>query len=1857
MAEQQKQMSLSEALDLLKSNLDLLSSAEIKQAKEIINREGTPADKAYINKTDTHFVNRVLSNKKEDNALTVEQLNLVPDMIGTSSLSNEDKVNALGKWKTLSENSLADIVADKGENIDPTAFDDIVELADKIYSENSDAKSRVVVTVEKAKKIYDDENGLSNPKVTPEVLDANLAAFEDIQAKLSSAEEKAPELAESEIIFSNLSSFDEHGKPIDIAEDMMDATWQEVRQEVMVNPEFARASKEEQAKIVLDKFKAAARASAFNLIMASENEGNAPEFAQKIQSEIKSGKTNAEVKSFIQGLSKNTLSSKLSSVLSKFEKVTSGVKLSQSEKVQISHKSFMANLASLSVKLDGFSARLGQKFGNIPVVKKYNDKVTAWADRVQAKHPSFKWWRMAGKVAAKVAPSLAMTGAVMLTVGSGIALPVAAVAAAYRFRRGTKRFLSDFHEKGKEAEARGEKLSLRQYWKSSSTQDKLKVGGALLATIGLGSFALLHVDDVVDTVSNVADASDSVSNTVETAAHITEVSQTAESAAPLVDASVYEAAGTVGRQVQMAGGGVMGAVAAGLGFQQFRTYYGSLSAAEKKKLQKRLGIGAGVALLGVAAVYTAYKIYDNNETANINDLIGQMTGENPKTPENIGFDRALRATAGMAVHNPGTYLEGVKLPEGFSLPEGKTLADLTPKESMELINSLDDEGKKQLLFNIMKEHDADEPKELLDLVLDNEIAANPEKVNSLFDRLNSLGQLQAEDGKEITQDVKNSLIKQFIIGKENVDLTYNNVDATINMPKVNTLDDVAALADKLETMKAVADNREAFDAYIGSWKDIAGDELNDQNIVEKMIAKGVKTLDELKEIILNEKIEALSKNNDYSAYKAKLNLSDEEFKSAFNEHKLSSLDSIRNYTVTQSVNLLDAEQLQSVLNTSHANGLVTDEMLPYANNDIEGDETRVAFADLTEEQQKDVLKAVINADNGNGDAIKDVADLQAHIKDLELDKAIEGMEGKADIAKELGIEGSGENGAVTDEDIKDYMDNNELDNVEALQAEANLHKEITALPEAEKEALATHLGINKDELADGQTLENEIRSQMKAKEFATLAEAQADKALTDELTTLDGENDGLTTAYKDNLAKLGYSSDAHGVEVDDVKSFMKEHNLTTKAELDAYIAEQTAPATLTDEQINLLGAETNGVKVELPQLDENNNPVVGEDGKPVLSDKTADVKSALEGLKENGKYENITRHDIEEALKAKGLSDEEVKQAVAKLQEAKVMAAPVASQEEVVSNDGTTPVVATDLSQINGEWKLNYHTPEGYDQARFERLNQFKGSSEQAEFHRRYLYEECFKDAEGKPMSADQVIAKVKDLDGKGLLEGKPAEMNAQEYLYSRNMLRSYVGGITNGNLKNYLAEAKISKEQWDSILNGTASKETVDAIFKTNLGPHAARLLMDKDINCEMKLTVSQQAIVHRGIATLNWDKTDEFSNEKIGYYKGPGSVSYDENPYKVYNKNLNHAGMSIDCETQDVHGKGAYGPGGASRVRIENDAAPASNPVPNNEEIELPAPQTGVKLNFGYNNIAEFQETTQSAGSGATFYYNQEHSNVTGTPLKLFKPGEERSGSEYLYYDEKNHLYKVYSEGGRTTEPMRVGSVKLDDNGNVIKVKSAVVEMREGGTVETPVEPYAPSDEAVNARIAELREKGYQETNGIYHVSEAGRTRYFYPTSKGLVQMNVDESTGKVNSFIRSYEDFDRAPNLPKEEQEAVYKAAQERLSVMRNATVDSANLTEYHNRVFDIVSAKDWNLYEAHTVKGSDMLVMKAEHGAIIFDNGGPKYMHEGNISQETYQADMAKAQKAFEAYNKAKETSQTATHQQFNQLWNKKNGHSY
>lgn len=137
--------------------------------------------------------------------------------------------------------------------------------------------------------------------------------------------------------------------------------------------------------------------------------------------------------------------------------------------------------------------------------------------------------------------------------------------------------------------------------------------------------------------------------------------------------------------------------------------------------------------------------------------------------------------------------------------------------------------------------------------------------------------------------------------------------------------------------------------------------------------------------------------------------------------------------------------------------------------------------------------------------------------------------------------------------------------------------------------------------------------------------------------------------------------------------------------------------------------------------------------------------------------------------------------------------------------------------------------------------------------------------------------------------------MTAADYLYHRNMLKEYIGIRDNQDLSNELNRAGVTQEQWNELIkNGTGDKALVDKLFATKLGGHAARLLIDLDIECK-EVNDVQKAVIHRGLATINMDPNDAHSGGKIGYYKGADSIAFADNTYTGAGV---HRHQSIDCD-----------------------------------------------------------------------------------------------------------------------------------------------------------------------------------------------------------------------------------------------------------------------------------------------------------------------------------------------------------------------
>lgn len=191
-----------------------------------------------------------------------------------------------------------------------------------------------------------------------------------------------------------------------------------------------------------------------------------------------------------------------------------------------------------------------------------------------------------------------------------------------------------------------------------------------------------------------------------------------------------------------------------------------------------------------------------------------------------------------------------------------------------------------------------------------------------------------------------------------------------------------------------------------------------------------------------------------------------------------------------------------------------------------------------------------------------------------------------------------------------------------------------------------------------------------------------------------------------------------------------------------------------------------------------------------------------------------------------------------------------------------------------------------------------------------------------KVRTAKELMTLLEASSNENHLEGKPSGMTAADYLYHRNMLKEYIGIRDNQDLSNELNRAGVTQEQWNELIkNGTGDKALVDKLFATKLGGHAARLLIDLDIECK-EVNDVQKAVIHRGLATINMDPNDAHSGGKIGYYKGADSIAFADNTYTGAGV---HRHQSIDCDGELTT---VYHNGGG-KVKVEEVVEVKEDPV----------------------------------------------------------------------------------------------------------------------------------------------------------------------------------------------------------------------------------------------------------------------------------------------------------------------------------------
>ena len=226
--------------------------------------------------------------------------------------------------------------------------------------------------------------------------------------------------------------------------------------------------------------------------------------------------------------------------------------------------------------------------------------------------------------------------------------------------------------------------------------------------------------------------------------------------------------------------------------------------------------------------------------------------------------------------------------------------------------------------------------------------------------------------------------------------------------------------------------------------------------------------------------------------------------------------------------------------------------------------------------------------------------------------------------------------------------------------------------------------------------------------------------------------------------------------------------------------------------------------------------------------------------------------------------------------------------------------------------------------------------------------------------------------------------------------------------------------------------------------------------------------------------------------------------------------------------------------------------------EVVELEQVEVKPVLFFGDEKITPYQASSSAATT--EYYYKGQLDNSANGEKKLpfFDEGQKRSGNQY-FYREGNKMYLYYNNGLEEAKPQLVG--RFNKAG---ELKSAAVEVKEVKTA-VPADTYQATSDQVNGFKEKLDNKDFTKypNTDLYGYTSGDKSHYFMPTDKGVVEMSVNEKTGKVSSSITTYEKYGQAPNLPEAEQKEMYQQAKEQLRSLRKEG-NSSELEEVRKRL---------------------------------------------------------------------------------------------
>ena len=434
---------------------------------------------------------------------------------------------------------------------------------------------------------------------------------------------------------------------------------------------------------------------------------------------------------------------------------------------------------------------------------------------------------------------------------------------------------------------------------------------------------------------------------------------------------------------------------------------------------------------------------------------------------------------------------------------------------------------------------------------------------------------------------------------------------------------------------------------------------------------------------------------------------------------------------------------------------------------------------------------------------------------------------------------------------------------------------------------------------------------------------------------------------------------------------------------------------------------------------------------------------------------------------------------------------------------------------------------------------------------------------EHRIVTSAEYLKDAQDRVAEDFIKGKPEGMTVKDYVVHRHMLREYIHVDTERDLNGELSRIGVTREQWASFMKGEYTAEISDKIFKSKLGGHAGRVLIDKEVICGEQLNAEQVKIVHRALSLNNHDPKSVFSAGRALYVEAYGVPSVANNNYGLQT----HWHYELDC---DGKGKWVQHIVGSEKKTVKVPGLMKMQEIPDgpveiDENLEIN--DAVVSKEFAFEPVFTKPKTeaggyviNRITGKGGSFDMMEKPDHPAY--ITFDKEGRDRlvTGNEPLPLEKLNQgktpeLVKeaaARNNGIKMNKSFDLDSQKLylwrnvDGQWVSRKISSDDIILNKGGQAVL-AEPVTYSKEQIQEAINKIAEKA-KITLEPDKVVATGNGGYAMITDKGL----VEATPVKENTLTIKITGLDNKPtNLSQEQQQAIFEKMQQQIQEGQNSS----------------------------------------------------------------------------------------------------------